>query len=99
VFSISPTTTVYPQHRQWLDEWYAAVKAADLGLDQRPRIHDLRHGHASICIAGGMNLFELAARLGHASILTTTNTYGHLAPDVSFRNAALVERVMGVVEA
>jgi integrase len=98
VFTISPTTTVYPQHRQWLDVWYAAVKAADLGLDGRPRIHDLRHSHASILIAGGMNLFELAARLGHASILTTTNTYGHLAPDVSFRASAAVETALNPIE-
>lgn len=99
VFTISPTTTVYPQHRQWLDAWYAAVKKADLGLDQRPRIHDLRHGHASLLIAGGMNLFELANRLGHESILTTTKTYGHLVADVHFRAAALVETAMGVMPA
>jgi integrase len=100
VFSISPTTTVYPQHRQWLDAWYAAVKAADLGLSQRPRIHDIRHTHASILIAGGMNLFELANRLGHESITTTTKTYGHLVPDVHFRAAAAVETALtGIIEA
>ena len=99
VFTISPTTTVYPQHRQWLDEWYAAVKAADLGLDQRPRIHDIRHSHASMMIAGGMNLYELANRLGHESIITTTKTYGHLVPDAHFRAAAMVEAALtGVLE-
>jgi integrase len=91
VFTISPTTTVYPQHRQWLDAWYAAVKAADLGLDGRPRIHDLRHSHASLILAGNMNLFELANRLGHESVLTTTSTYGHLVPDAHFRAAEMVE--------
>ena len=100
VFTISPTTTVFPQHRQWLDAWYAAVKAADLGLNQRPRIHDIRHSHASVLIAGGMNLFELANRLGHESIVTTTKTYGHLVPDVHFRAAAAVETALtGVIEA
>lgn len=100
VFTISPATTVYPQHRQWLDEWYDALKAADLGLDQRPRIHDIRHSHASMMIAGGMNLFELASRLGHESILTTTKTYGHLVPDVHFRAAAMVEQALtGIIEA
>lgn len=94
IFTISPTTTVYPQHRQWLDAWYAAVKAADLGLNQRPRIHDIRHSHASMMIAGGMNLFELANRLGHESIVTTTKTYGHLVPDVHFRAAAMVEQAL-----
>lgn len=95
VFTMSPETGVFPQHRQWLDSWYDAVKVADVGLSKRPRIHDIRHSHASMCLAGGMNLFELAARLGHSSILTTTQTYGHLAPDVSFRNAATVERALG----
>lgn len=95
VFTISPTTTVYPQHRQWLDEWYAAVKAADLGLDQRPRIHDIRHSHAAMMTAAGMNLYELATRLGHESILTTTKTYGHTVPDSHFRASAMVEQALG----
>jgi len=100
VFTISPGTNVYPQHRQWLDAWYAAIKAADLGLDQRPRIHDIRHSHASMMIAAGMNLYELANRLGHESIVTTTTTYGHLVPDVHFRAAAMVEGALtGIIEA
>lgn len=100
VFSISPNTNVFPQHRQWLDEWYTAVEAADLGLERRPRIHDIRHSHASMMIAGGMNLFELANRLGHESILTTTKTYGHLTPDTHFRAAAMVETALtGAIEA
>lgn len=100
VFTISPTTTVYPQHRQWLDVWYAAVKAADLGLDGRPRIHDIRHSHASWMLAAGMNLFELAGRLGHESIITTTSTYGHLVPDSHFRAASMVETALtGEIEA
>lgn len=100
VFTISPGTTVYPQHRQWLDAWYAAVKKADLGLDQRPRIHDIRHSHASMMIAAGMNLYELANRLGHESIVTTTKTYGHLVPDAHFRAAAMVEGALtGAIEA
>jgi len=100
VFTISPETGVYPQHRQWLDEWYDAIKAADLGLERRPRIHDIRHSHASMMIAGNMNLFELANRLGHESITTTTKVYGHLVPDVHFRAAAMVETALtGVIEA
>jgi integrase len=100
VFSISPSTAVYPQHRQWLDAWYAAVKKADLDLEQRPRIHDIRHSHASMMIAAGMNLYELANRLGHESIVTTTKTYGHLVPDAHFRAAAMVETALtGVIEA
>ena len=104
-FTISPDTAVYPQHRQWLDHWYDAVKGAvadkdnDPGLLKRPRIHDIRHSHASMMIAGGMNLYELANRLGHESIITTTKTYGHLVPDAHFRAAAMVEAALTGVSA
>lgn len=94
VFTISPGTTVFPQHRQWLDLWYDAIKKADLGLSQRPRVHDLRHSHAAGMTAAGMNLFELAARLGHADIGTTTKTYGHLVPDVHLRASFMVEEAL-----
>lgn len=100
IFTVSPDTLVYPQHRQWLDGWYDAVKAAEsnegnpLKIHKRPRIHDIRHSHASMMIAGGMNLYELANRLGHESIITTTKTYGHLVPDAHFRAAAMVETAL-----
>jgi integrase len=42
------------------------------------RFHDLRHFHASLCIADGMDLVRLAHRLGHATPSFTLNTYGHL---------------------
>lgn len=97
VFSIKPGTDIFPQHRQWLEHWHNAVDAAKaskvdkLVIERRPRIHDIRHSHASMMIAGGMNLYELANRLGHESIITTTKTYGHLVPDAHFRAAAMVE--------
>jgi len=42
------------------------------------RFHDLRHTHASLLIAAGVHPKAIQARLGHASITTTLNTYGHL---------------------
>ena len=50
-------------------------------LTKRPRVHDLRHTHASWMIAQGTDLFVLQRRLGHESITTTTDTYSHLLPD------------------
>lgn len=44
------------------------------------RFHDLRHTHASLLIAVGVHPKAIQARLGHASITTTLNTYGHLMP-------------------
>ena len=42
------------------------------------RLYDLRHTHASLLINEGVHPKKIAARLGHASITLTMDTYGHL---------------------
>lgn len=44
------------------------------------RFHDLRHTHVAWLVAGGALLPHIQARLGHESITTTIDTYGHLLP-------------------
>lgn len=51
-------------------------------LTKAPRIHDLRHSHASWLIADKVSLPAIQRRLGHESITTTIDRYGHLSPDV-----------------
>lgn len=67
--------------RPWFLEavWYPALTRADIGV--RPRIHDLRHSHSSWLIQQGVALPVIQRRLGHESIKTTIDVYGHLAPD------------------
>ena len=60
--------------------WNPALEAA--GLDPALRFHDLRHSSAALLIAQGAHPKEIQARLGHASITTTLNTYGHLWPSL-----------------
>jgi integrase len=67
----------------------ARAAAADPPLTKRPRIHDLRHSHASQMIARGMDLLTLQRRLGHESLKTTGDTYGHLMPDALAAGARL----------
>ena len=52
-----------------------------VGIEPRPRIHDLRHSHASWLLARGVPIHVVQARLGHESIQTTVDTYSHLLPD------------------
>ncbi|WP_369068587.1 tyrosine-type recombinase/integrase [Kineococcus terrestris] len=59
--------------------WRPAVERA--GIGKTPRIHDLRHSHASWLIAAGVPLPIIQRRLGHESIQTTVDVYGHLAAD------------------
>lgn len=42
------------------------------------RIHDFRHSHVSYLVHKGINIQEIARRLGHADIKMTLNTYSHL---------------------
>ena len=57
------------------------------------RFHDLRHTHASLLLASGVPVHVVRARLGHESIQTTVDTYGHVLP-ASESNATL-ERALG----
>lgn len=87
--------------------WLPAVtKAIDAELCTRegltplrvaPRIHDLRHSHASWLIADGTPLTYVQARLGHESIQTTSNVYGHLQPDAHERMADSIGRTLANV--
>lgn len=56
-------------------------------LPLQPRIHDLRHSHASWLLAAGIPIHVVQIRLGHESIQTTVDTYGHLLPDAQIQAA------------
>lgn len=49
-------------------------------LGKRPRVHDLRHSAASWWLQSGIDIVAVSRRLGHESIKTTVDTYGHLSP-------------------
>lgn len=47
--------------------------------------HDLRHTFASTALAEGVPISEVSRWLGHESITTTVDLYGHLVPEASER--------------
>jgi integrase len=54
-------------------------------------LHECRHTFASILIAAGVNAKAITAYLGHASIQTTFDLYGHLMPGNEDEAVALVD--------
>jgi len=83
------------RHSTFYDFWDAALNS--LGYPpsgERPRIHDMRHTHASLMLGAGMSPFELSRRLGHESIQTTVDRYSHLVPDAQFRAAEMAEKAL-----
>jgi integrase len=72
--------------------WLPATEAA--GLPRRPRVHDLRHTHVSWLIAAGRPAAGISRRVGHESITTTIDRYGHLMPEVDDRDVQALDDVM-----
>jgi integrase len=54
-------------------------------------LHECRHTFASVLIAAGVNAKAITAYLGHASIQTTFDLYGHLMPGNEKEAVALVD--------
>jgi integrase len=68
------------RHNTFWDTWKKACEES--GLQPHPRIHDLRHTHVAWLVAANIPLPVIQARLGHESITTTIDCYGHLLPDL-----------------
>jgi integrase len=66
--------------------WRGVCTSAQLG---DTRIHDLRHTHASVGVAGGFSLLVVGKLLGHSQA-STTERYAHLADDPIWQAADVV---------
>lgn len=73
------------------------TKAMANGLVKCPRIHDLRHTCASWMIQAGVPLPVIQAHLGHESIKTTVDLYGHLDRNDHVVAADAIARALGPV--
>lgn len=58
------------------------------------RFHDLRHTHATLALLKLKNIKAVSARLGHADIRVTLNTYAHYLPVMETEYVALMESVL-----
>jgi integrase len=74
-------------HKWRADEWTPGVRAA--GLEHRSP-YALRHTYATLAIAAGVSLFELARFMG-TSVEQIDRTYGHLLPDALDRTRAALD--------
>jgi integrase len=89
VFAREDGTPIAPQ--RVTKRFAQLVSAAGL----RPiRLHDLRHGQASLMLAAGVPIAVVSKRLGHSTITLTSDTYSHMLQgvgrDAAERAAALV---------
>jgi len=62
------------------------------------RFHDLRHTNVALRIEQGQNIKYIQNQLGHSSIQTTLDRYGHLLKDVNREQAKKLDDILGFVE-
>lgn len=66
--------------------------AKEAGLEPI-RIHDFRHTHATLLINEGINIQEIARRLGHSDVNITWKVYAHLYPREEERAIKVLEAI------
>jgi integrase len=81
-----------PLHPDWLTRRFRRL-VVDSGLPP-VRLHDLRHGAASLAHAAGADLKTVQEQLGHTSIVLTADTYTSVLLDLHFKVAEATARLV-----
>jgi integrase len=76
--------------------WTPALAAAELPADAT--FHDLRHPCSTRRFAANLNPKVIQARLGHATITETMDTYGHLFPDAEDLGRGAIDGVLAALK-
>jgi integrase len=76
----NPTTLTLHSHKTWNNAGITPI-----GL------HECRHSYAAYMIAAGINTKALSTYMGHSTITTTLDRYGHLLPGNETEAANLLE--------
>jgi integrase len=89
VFTREDGSPIPPDH--FSKQFRRHASAAEL----RPfRLHDLRHTHASLLLASGVNPKVASERLGHHSVAFTLDVSSHVVPGMQ---SAATERVAELI--
>jgi len=89
-----------PIHRQTFAtySWHRALRAAGVPVSRENGMHALRHWYASVVLAGGASIRDLAEWLGHEDPGFTLRVYSHLMPSSAARMRATIDEAFeGVV--
>jgi integrase len=90
VFSDAEAAMLWPDD---LTRVWARVSVAK----KLPRVtfHALRHTHASMLIAAGLDVLTISRRLGHSKASTTLDVYGHLFKGADVAAADAIDTMLG----
>ena len=72
--------------------WYRMLRRAGV---RQVRVHDLRHTYASLLLGAGEPMLYVKEQLGHSTIQTTVDLYGHVKPG---KNREAVDRLAALTQ-
>lgn len=90
---MSPEQRVFPIDKFELSKLFHRL-AREAGL-REITIHGLRHSHVSLLISRKYDVFEVSKRIGHKSVKTTMDIYGHLFTNVQKSMADDMDEMRG----
>jgi integrase len=61
---------------------------------RRIRLHDVRHGYATLALKAGTHPKVVQQRLGHSSIMVTLDIYSHVLDELDDQAATVLLRAM-----
>ena len=82
-----------PVNPERITAWWRRARDR-AGLDQRWRLHDLRHWSATTSIANGHDIRTVANRLGHANPAMTLRVYAHAVESADGGVADMIGHVL-----
>ena len=86
------TPDAQPLHPDWITRRFRYL-VDQSGLPP-VRLHDLRHGAATLAHAAGADLKTVQEQLGHTSIVLTADTYTSVLLDLHFKVAEATARLV-----
>lgn len=89
IISTSKGTPINPENLK--RTFQRLIKEADVPAI---RLHDLRHTHATMLLAGGVNVKVISERLGHSNIKTTLDIYSHVLPSMQEEAANRIDTLL-----
>lgn len=82
-----------PVNPERIGAWWRRARDR-AGVDERWRLHDLRHWSATMSIAAGHDIRTVANRLGHANPAMTLRVYAHVIESTDGPVAAMLGRAL-----
>ena len=83
-----------PAHQRVIvqEAFKPAIRRA--GLDEKTRLYDLRHTHATLLLLAGVHPKVVSERLGHSSISITLDVYSHVLPNMQQEAAERLDAML-----